>query len=616
MASKYYIRYFDLEDIEHRLDIYDDNYIGESTQIDGKILLTYSETDDNLEAIRGQGLSVSLEANTGLTFADLWSNEEKTFRIEYKRNSIILFQGWLNPEGFFEDFVSTDWIVSFDCVDGLGFLTDLSFVEDSTGFPITGRKTQLEILSKALLRTGLYLNINTAIDIRYTGLIDTLNPLTNVYVNTDRYVKDDGETIMSCEEVIRDILEPYRACITSFNGEWYIYKPNQLYSNRTVVFSSYTYLGAVSVTPTKTIDTSLLIGSQSNNITPFHCNANQTIRNTSSLGGYRINYKYGLATDLVLNTNLYSSDGVTIDGWNILDPTKVTVNGAGQYGVNIATSITPIEVLRSPLISSLINIELTLKAIYTGNSNTGVSGIYDFIYHIRLFGNSSTSYYYNALTNAWDITITPIENSNGSQYGYEEELNVLLPKLPENGVITVGIYQPDSGATAGLVDFHKLSLVNLTETPTELKGEFHTFQRTLKPASKVDDVKTVATGDIISDIYEGALYQNNSTSLTRTWYRKGVTESKPLLQIMGEETLRMNQLPARVFSGDIFGYFPYLSVISIDGLSGLFMPIKYSYDTKENIISAELKQIYGNELTDINYEKTFDYGNVVKPTIR
>ena len=121
---------------------------------------------------------------------------------------------------------------------------------------------------------------------------------------------------------------------------------------------------------------------------------------------------------------------------------------------------------------------------------------------------------------------------------------------------------------------------------------------------------------MISDTYLGTLYKADKVTPTETWNRLGVEEEKPLLQIMGEETMRLNQKPSRVFSGDIYGYFPYLSVILIDGLDGIFMPIKYSYNTKNNIISAEFKQIYGNELYDIDYAKTYDYGNTVKPTIR
>ena len=58
MAIRYFIKYFDIEDIEHRLNIYDDDYTGDAVQVDGRVFLTYAETDNPLEAIRGQGLRV------------------------------------------------------------------------------------------------------------------------------------------------------------------------------------------------------------------------------------------------------------------------------------------------------------------------------------------------------------------------------------------------------------------------------------------------------------------------------------------------------------------------------------------------------------------------------
>ena len=101
---RYFIKYNDTVDVQHILNIYDENYVGEAEQVDGQVFLTYSETENNLEAIRGQGLRVDLEANQNLTFENLWSENEKTYRVEYKRDDVILFQGWLNPEGFFENY--------------------------------------------------------------------------------------------------------------------------------------------------------------------------------------------------------------------------------------------------------------------------------------------------------------------------------------------------------------------------------------------------------------------------------------------------------------------------------------------------------------------------------
>ena len=158
MALKYQIEYDDVVNIKHVFEIYDDNYTGDPIPVDGSVTMDYGQVDENLESFRGQGLRVDLEADSTLTYEDLFSSQQKVFSVIYYRDSTVLFQGWLNSEGFFEDFVNDKWIVSFDCIDGLGYLQNLAFV-NSDGTNITGVKTQLEILSLALQRTGIQANI-------------------------------------------------------------------------------------------------------------------------------------------------------------------------------------------------------------------------------------------------------------------------------------------------------------------------------------------------------------------------------------------------------------------------------------------------------------------------
>jgi hypothetical protein len=623
MALRYFLKYFDVVDIEHRLNIYDDDFTGDSLQIDGNVILTYSETDDPLEAIRGQGLRVELEADTQLTFNDLWSEEEKTFRVEYKRDSVTLFNGWLNPEGFFESYVNTNWIVSFDCIDGLGFLKDLSFVEDGTGLPITGRKTYLELISLALLRTGLALKINTNIDIYYTGLSNSVDILTNVYANTERYVKDDGETIMSCDEVLRDILEPFGAVLTSLNGEWYIYKPNQLFLNSTATFYTYTYLGLPFMTPTIQLDLSRVIGSDWKGATLHHCNSNQTLRNVSSIGAYRINYKYGGLQKLFTNPNFVSlSDGI-IDNMTIISNSHLLPITSGDRGFNITVNTfqTP-QMASNPFsITQGATVDIFLQCEFNYLNDTG---FFTFVpYQIVLtntdVNNIVTVYYLDQTTLEWanegveDTVFIQILN------GQIVDLKITTPESPVGAegdkTIHVNFPTPFRSNPVGFIEYKKMIVTTNLSTNTDVNGEFHTVQRTEKPSSKIEDVKEVATGDSKENFYEGTLYKNNADTPTETWNRKGIAEEKPILQIMGEETLRMSQLPSRVFSGDTYGFFNYLSVIDIEGLNLQFMPIKYSYDTAKNIISADFRQILGNELNDISYVKTLDYGNTVKPTI-
>ena len=82
------------------------------------------------------------------------------------------------------------------------------------------------------------------------------------------------------------------------------------------------------------------------------------------------------------------------------------------------------------------------------------------------------------------------------------------------------------------------------------------------------------------------------------------------------DDLRIQSSPIKVFSGSVFGEIPYLSVVTIDNITGLFMFVEYDYDYKTNISNVKLMQFYNFDLADISYEISPDYGNnTIKPTI-
>lgn len=620
MAQKYELIYNDVVNIEHELQIFDDSYSGSIIEIQGRVFLDYSKAEDNLEAIRGQGLRVELEADSDLTYSDLYSEEEKTFPVKYIRNSVTLFDGWLNPEGFFENYVKTKWIVSFDCVDGLGYLENLSFVNTDGTF-IIGKITQFEAIRLAFLRTGLQKDINISIDIYYTGLSTSVCVLENVFVIAERYIKDDGNTIMSCEEVLRDILEPYGAVVKSYGDAWFIYKPNQLYSNRTQTFYNFDYLGVSGSSFSQ--EFSQPLGSQEQDYSPHHCSENQSLGIAPSTGAYRISYKYGLVQALLPNIYLYTDDGVTIDDWEIISSSNMHALIQFNSGVTFDTPLTSagasVENLRNDaiLIDSVTALDVYIRYQLTFYSSN-VKLNFQILACDDLITAGGVDIYYLQDDISWGAVGVPYTLTSVN----EGEIRISCPVPPSAIVGTtyfyVEIWTPERffGINNPL-EVQEISVaVNQTtsDQPTII-GEFHTFQRLTKPSAQVKRIKEVATGDNETDIYLGTIYKADEVTPTSTWFRKDITEAKPILQIMGEETMRMNQLPSRLFSGDVFGYINYLDVISINGIDGSFMILEYSYDTYANIIALVMRQIFGDELTDLDYTQTIDYGNTVRPTI-
>ena len=578
MALKYWFEFTDVKTIVHRVEISDATFVGDSTQIYGSCSLDYSETKDTLEPVRGSGLQIDLEADSNLTFYDLYSEEERTFSVVYTRATEILFNGWLSPEGIYESLVSDKWIISLDCTDGLGFLKNLSYVEDATGLNFVGKQSLLEIVVNCLKRTKTPQNILTSVKIYYDGLDQTLNTFANVYFNANRFIKDDKDTIMNCEEVLKSVLEPFGAVITSFKGEWLIYKPNSLVDFSSQIFFIYDNLG-VALNPTsRRIDFAFDLGSQIDDYYPHHANGNQQKTIKSAIGAYRINYKYGLVKGLI------PIDNFTLSGSSsgFLSTTK--------------------------LISAETRLRLEVNTTSEFLNNEGFSS--DVVLKIT---NGTDTYYYNG--SDWVVSFAKMALQINGNFVAEVVRTPILGdisiSIPE--VNTYPNYLNETGEV--YVDF-SIDIVP-AGTDQEKEGENHTFQRTLKPSSKIKDVKKVFNGDDESDIYVGTIYKADETTTTDLWTRQGAQETKPILQIMGEERMKMYSKPLQVYKGDVYGYFNYLSLVTINGLIGKFMPTTYSYNALSNITSLELTEVLNTDiLSDVYYELTFDYGNVVEPTIK
>ena len=577
MALKYWFEFTDVKEIIHRVEISKTDFVGDSLQIYGSCSLEYSETDDTLEAVRGSGLRIDLEADSTLTFYDLYSEEERTFSVVYIRDNETLFNGWLSPEGIYESLVSDKWLISLDCTDGLGFLGNLSYVEDATGLIFVGKQSLLEIVVNCLKRTKTPQNILTAIDIYYDGLTQTLDPFANIYFNADRFVKEDNSTIMNCDEVLKSVLEPFGAVITAYKGEWLIYKPNSLFDSSSEVFFAYDSLGVALGSPSRTIDFALDLGSQIDSYYPHHANANQQKTVKSSIGAFRINYKYGLVKGLI-----------PIDDFTL----------SGSSGGFLSTT---------KLVSLDTRLRLTVRTVSVFTNTEGFSS--DVVLKIT---DGTDTYYYDG--SDWVVTLIKMPLLINGTFVVEASRTPILGDISISipGVNTYPNYLNETGEV--YVDFSIDIVPNSTDSGKE--GENHTFQRTLKPSSKIKDIKEVFNGDDESDIYVGTIYKADETTTTDVWTRFGAAETKPILQIMGEERMKMYSKPLQVYSGDVYGYFNYLSLFTINNLTGKFMPTKYNYDALTNITSLELTEVLNTDvLSDIDYAVTFDYGNVVEPTI-
>ena len=410
-----------------------------------------------------------------------------------------------------------------DCTDGLGFLKNLSYVENN-GVPFVGKQSGLEIIVNCLKRTNLEQNIYTSINIFHENMLLSEDVFDKTYFNSFRFIKDDQETYMNCDEVLRSILEPFAACITQYKGGWYIYKPNELFDYSELEFFAYDSDGVALGTPEVTIEFIQNLGSQINGFYPHHVNKNQQLTIDSSIGAYKINYKYGLVKSFFDNIYLENITNV-VDEWTINDATNLSFP-TDNKGFILDTmpyaspTSTPTLVITSDSFNFAQDNILRFNTLYQFNSQGGITGkIIAEIYFKVILTDGVDTYYLDGSGN-WINSDTLISSQLTSQL---KNLIIQSNSIPIDGSVSIEIYRPVRLNTQGTAFddaiITKCEFSPIDEELADVKGENHNFEINDKPSTKIEKVKQVYNGDNPSDVYVGTIYEGDQTTPTEFWYR-------------------------------------------------------------------------------------------------
>lgn len=624
---RYFFQYTDSENNRFLCQIFKKRYLGVSTEIKGSAILEKGTVKNHTDPIRGTALIIELEANKDLTFEDLYTENEQDYTVIFYKNDKVLFRGFLKPDGVFQSYVRDEWIISLDCVDGLGALENLSFVKDN-GLRFVGKLKVIDIIYNCLKRTGIIMPINTSINVTYNEFVGN-DVLANIYVLADRFFKEDSQgtgdgTIMSCDEVLKSVLGIFRACITQENGEWFIYKADEIYNSTNVLFQRYdslnNYIGS------RTVGLLKKIGSQIDNFYPHFVSGDQKMNIKGGINAFRLGYKYGFLNGLLPNGKLERS-GQDFAMWTpdfatrslIIDDPQIP---NGLILKTIGLSDTPLKVLASTAIAVDLGDLFDFKCNLTISGGTVLFG-----FRISIGSNYLTNE--GTWVNNPNTFYTPIVGDNAGEFKAESlfieqngTFKISTAPAPIAGNLIVEIFQPVFFVFIPGTDFKPTAIIRSVDITTNTNdfggkvGEFHTVERSQRVSSIVKENDTVIIGDEIDNFFSGSIFKSNQLDTTALWSRKGAFESFPLLRISAETELRLGQKPLKLFTGSIYSHIPYLSVIQINNINGVFLPIKYVYNTKANIVTFELLELFADEISDIKYNFTFDYGgNTVKPTI-
>lgn len=247
--EKYYITFCDRYGDAHRVSIEQKDFIGTSIELEAQeqpILITYKSEDEfKFSPIRSSSAEINMAFGTdnGVDFQELWTADEKEFKIVYTKEGLVEWTGFVIPDGFSYEFKGGVYYAIINANDGLKTLEDIVFkdVENkpygqsdltyNNGFEFPF----VLILTEILRKLDLSLDLWVCADVYEKSMTKTGNsrngdPLAQSYVNVKTFIGDSDkrelaywrnpDLVMNCKEVLENVCYIFGAKIYQCRGVW------------------------------------------------------------------------------------------------------------------------------------------------------------------------------------------------------------------------------------------------------------------------------------------------------------------------------------------------------------------------------------------------------------
>lgn len=237
------IEYKDLADVTTIINVWQEGYTGDTAYVDGEVdplIIKWGDASNPFQTIYGSSAEFRFPSNTDRQFVDLFTANGRKNRVEALKAGVLFWTGFGVSEFWKEPLIAPPYAVQYEALDQLGALKNEAFT-DGAGDAYTGRKTPLEILAIILAKTGLNLDINTAIDLRESTQATGADPLTQTKIDVDIYAG------LSCYEILTDLFKTAR--IQQRGGKWWVISFAN-FSKASVTYYTYNSAGVYQSTGT------------------------------------------------------------------------------------------------------------------------------------------------------------------------------------------------------------------------------------------------------------------------------------------------------------------------------------------------------------------------------
>jgi len=254
-VERYFHQFCDQYGDTHRISILQDGFGGSATEIEGQpnpILITYeSSSEFKFDPIRPSTAEVYLTFGTGndVDFEEFWTADEREFKVEYYRDSVLEWLGYVIPNGFSYELRGGVYYAEIKASCGLSTLESIPFSLNGVPYGIQTDLTYnndfefpfILIVTEILRKLDLDINTWSCVDVYERNMTKTgdtrdADPLANAYVNVKTYIndserkdipywKDIGE-VFNCKEVLENLCYIFGAIIYQSKGVWRIKRRN------------------------------------------------------------------------------------------------------------------------------------------------------------------------------------------------------------------------------------------------------------------------------------------------------------------------------------------------------------------------------------------------------
>lgn len=248
-TEKYFLSFCNPLGQSCRVSILQDGFVGITTELVGQaepIKISYDNSDDfKFKAIIESEASINLVFDDEtLSLSELWTSNERTFKVEYTIEDVLEWTGFIIPEGFDYNLKGGKYEAVLTARDGLATLEGILFKTDNNqfyGFQDFGYNDGVQfpfilILTEILRKLDLGIDLWTLVDY-YEETMTLLNedsrnsdPLAISTVSVKTFINDtDREDIAyfedvneawDCKKIIENICNIWGSRLYQQGGVW------------------------------------------------------------------------------------------------------------------------------------------------------------------------------------------------------------------------------------------------------------------------------------------------------------------------------------------------------------------------------------------------------------